>query len=47
MVQPLRNDRRTIRGWALYDWANSAYTTTTIAVLFPALLVDEIVPESG
>ncbi len=42
-----RNDRRTIFGWAMYDWANSAYTTTTVAVLFPALLVDEIVPEEG
>lgn len=42
-----KNDRRTIRGWALYDWANSAYTTTTVAVLFPALLVDEIVPAEG
>ncbi|MBI5156857.1 MAG: MFS transporter [Acidimicrobiia bacterium] len=44
---PPRNDRRTIFGWAMYDWANSAYTTTTVAVLFPALLVDEIVPEEG
>jgi UMF1 family MFS transporter len=43
----MRNDRRTIFGWAMYDWANSAYTTTTVAVLFPALLVDEIVPEEG
>ena len=42
-----RNDRRTIFGWAMYDWANSAYTTTTVAVLFPALLVDHIVPEDG
>lgn len=31
----------------MYDWANSAYTTTTVAVLFPALLVDEIVPAAG
>ena len=43
----VKNDRRTIFGWAMYDWANSAYTTTTVAVLFPALLVDEIVPEGG
>ena len=43
----LENDRRTIFGWAMYDWANSAYTTTTLAVLFPALLVDHIVPASG
>ena len=43
----MKNDPRTIFGWAMYDWANSAYTTTTVAVLFPALLVDEIVPEEG
>jgi UMF1 family MFS transporter len=43
----LKNDKRTIFGWAMYDWANSAYTTTTLAVLFPALLVDYIVPEGG
>ena len=42
-----KNDKRTIFGWAMYDWANSAYTTTTVAVLFPALLVDEIVPAGG
>ncbi|MDX1691248.1 MAG: MFS transporter [Acidimicrobiia bacterium] len=42
-----KNDRRTIFGWAMYDFANSAYTTTTVAVLLPALLVDEIVPEEG
>lgn len=47
MTANLKNDRRTIFGWAMYDWANSAYTTTTLAVLFPALLVDHIVPESG
>lgn len=44
---PPKNDKRTIFGWAMYDWANSAYTTTTVAVLFPALLVDEIVPAGG
>jgi MFS transporter, UMF1 family len=43
----IKNDRRTVFGWAMYDWANSAYTTTTVAVLFPALLVDEIVPAEG
>jgi MFS transporter, UMF1 family len=43
----MKNDKRTIFGWAMYDWANSAYSTTTVAVLFPALLVDEVVPEEG
>jgi UMF1 family MFS transporter len=26
--QPLVNDRREIFGWAMYDWANSAFSTT-------------------
>lgn len=43
----MRNDRRAIFGWSLYDFANSAYTTTTLAVLLPALFADEIVPEGG
>ena len=43
----MRNDRRTIFGWAMYDWANSAYTTTTLAVVLPALFASEIVPEGG
>jgi UMF1 family MFS transporter len=43
----VKNDKRTIFGWAMYDWANSAYSTTTLAVLFPALMVDYIVPEGG
>ncbi len=42
-----KNDRRTIFGWAMYDWANSAYTTTTLAVLMPALFTGEIVPAGG
>ena len=43
----MRNDKRTIFGWAMYDWANSAYTTTTLAVLMPALFTGEIMPEAG
>ncbi|HMS00987.1 MAG TPA: MFS transporter [Anaerolineales bacterium] len=27
-VQPTINDRREIFGWAMYDWANSAFSTT-------------------
>ena len=30
---PLRNDKRTIFGWAMYDWANSAYITVFGAVI--------------
>jgi len=29
--------RRAIWGWAVYDWANSAFTTTVMAVFFPIL----------
>jgi UMF1 family MFS transporter len=28
-------ERKTIWGWALYDWANSAFATTVMAVFFP------------
>jgi UMF1 family MFS transporter len=28
-----RNDRREITGWLVYDWANSAFSTTVITVL--------------
>ncbi|MBD3367992.1 MAG: MFS transporter [Candidatus Eisenbacteria bacterium] len=29
------SDRRAIRSWCLYDWANSAFATTIMAALFP------------
>ena len=32
-----RINRRAIWGWALYDWANSAFATTVIAVFFPIM----------
>ena len=28
-------DRREVRAWALYDWANSAFMTTVVAAVFP------------
>ena len=43
----MKNDRRTIFGWAMYDWANSAYATTTAAALLPAFFAGTIVPEGG
>ena len=27
------NDKREIRGWAMYDWANSAFSTTVVTAL--------------
>jgi len=32
---PPEHHRRTIWGWALYDWANSAFATTVMAGFFP------------
>ncbi|MEZ4386784.1 MAG: MFS transporter [Candidatus Krumholzibacteriia bacterium] len=29
------SDRRTVRAWCLYDWANSAFACTVMAALFP------------
>jgi UMF1 family MFS transporter len=38
-----KNDKRTIFGWCMYDWANSAYATTVLAGLLPAYFADGIV----
>ncbi|MEJ2157095.1 MAG: MFS transporter [Desulfobacteraceae bacterium] len=32
-----KEQKRTIFAWAMYDWANSAFTTTVMAVFFPIL----------
>lgn len=37
------NERRTIFGWCMYDWANSAYATTVLAGLLPAYFADAVV----
>lgn len=31
-TRPMVNDRREIFGWAMYDWANSAFSTTVVTV---------------
>lgn len=33
------NDRRTINGWALFDWANSSYALVISSAIFPAYYV--------
>ena len=38
---------RQIRAWCLYDWANSAYMTTTAAALLPVYFVNGIAPEGA
>jgi UMF1 family MFS transporter len=42
----VKNDKRTIFGWAMYDWANSAYITTAGAIV-AAFFTGEIVPDEG
>lgn len=31
-----KNDRKTIRAWAMYDWSNSAYSLVIASAIFPA-----------
>ncbi len=33
--RPIKNDSKTINGWALFDWANSAYALTIMVAVFP------------
>ena len=35
--------RRTLFGWCMYDWANSAYATTVLAGVLPLYFADVIV----
>ena len=42
----IRNDRKTIFGWAMYDWANSAFAVTLGAIIAP-FFAEVIVPEGG
>jgi UMF1 family MFS transporter len=46
MAAIVKNDRRTVFGWAMYDWANSAYITTAGAIV-AAFFTGEIVPDEG
>ncbi len=34
-----KNDKRTIRAWAFFDWANSAYNLVITSTIFPAYYV--------
>ncbi|MCJ8502062.1 MFS transporter [Desulfatitalea alkaliphila] len=36
-----RQDRRAVWGWAMYDWANSAFATTVMAAFFPVFFKQE------
>jgi len=43
----MKNDKRTILGWAMYDWANSAYSTVIAGAILPAYFVSEVVGDEG
>ena len=42
-----KNNPRTIFGWCMYDWANSAFATTVLAALLPAYFAGEVVGLQG
>lgn len=33
--KPVKGDKRIIRGWTMYDWANSVYSLTITSAVFP------------
>ena len=43
----MKNDKRTIFGWCMYDWANSAYITTAAVALLPDYFARAVVGEAG
>ncbi len=43
----MKNDKNTIFGWYMYDWANSAYITTVGVGLLPVYFKEGIVGEGG
>ena len=43
----IKNDRRTIFGWAMYDWANSAYSTVIAGAILPSYFAAGVVGEDG
>ena len=42
-----KNNKKTIFGWSMYDWAKSAYETTTLGAVMPVYFVSIVVPEEG
>jgi MFS-type transporter involved in bile tolerance (Atg22 family) len=37
---PVKNNPRTINGWAFFDWANSAYALVITVAIFPAYFLE-------
>ncbi len=46
-AMPFINDKREIRGWMLYDWANSAFSTTVVTVFLGPYLTGLIETQVG
>ncbi len=46
-VGAAKNDPKTIFGWCMYDWANSAYATTIMVGLLPAYFAEVVVGREG
>jgi MFS transporter, UMF1 family len=46
-ILPLKNDPKTIFGWCMYDWANSAYITTVAVGLLPPYFASVVVGPGG
>ena len=44
---PVRGDKRVLFGWAMYDWANSAYSTTIAVAILPMYFAGVVVPAGG
>jgi len=42
-----KDDKKTIFGWCMYDWANSAYMTTVVTALLPYYFARVVVGENG
>ena len=43
----MKNDKKTIFGWCMYDWANSAYGTTVVAALLQNYFALVVVGKAG
>ena len=39
----VKNDRQALRAWAMYDWANSAYSTVVAGAVLPVFFVSAVV----
>jgi UMF1 family MFS transporter len=47
IAEMTKNNKKTIFGWCMYDWANSAYSTTVLTALLPNYFAKAIVGEAG